>query len=79
MIYRLDDIKTKIQLAIQGYHGGTDENPAHPQHEMAAYPICNSETNESTWQHDNNVTIRFSDSLFEPKSNNLNLDSAILR
>lgn len=46
---------------------------------MAAYPTCNSETTETSWMHDNNITIQFSSTLFEQKMQNLNLDSAILR
>lgn len=46
---------------------------------MAAYPTCNSETTETSWIHDNNITIQFSSTLFEQKMQNLNLDSAILR
>lgn len=45
---------------------------------MAAYPTCNSETTESSWLQDNNITIQFSQSLFEQRKD-LNLDSAILR
>ncbi|XP_054740007.1 protein anachronism [Anastrepha obliqua] len=75
--FRINDIKNRLQSAFQA--SNSDENQGHPLHEMAAYPICNSESTESSWLHDNNVTIRFSDSLFEPKRENLNLDSAILR
>ncbi|XP_036334485.1 protein anachronism-like [Rhagoletis pomonella] len=74
---RINDIKNRLQSAFQT--SNSDENQGHPLHEMAAYPICNSDSTESSWMHDNNVTIRFSDSLFEPKRENLNLDSAILR
>lgn len=45
---------------------------------MAAYPTCNSETTESSWLQDNNITIQFSQTLFEQRKD-LNLDSAILR
>ncbi|XP_011194607.2 protein anachronism isoform X1 [Zeugodacus cucurbitae] len=75
--FRINDIKNRLQSAFQA--SNSDENQGHPLHEIAAYPICNSESTESSWMHDNNVTIRFSDSLFEPKRDNLNLDSAILR
>ncbi|XP_017471355.1 PREDICTED: protein anachronism, partial [Rhagoletis zephyria] len=76
-IWIINDIKNRLQSAFQT--SNSDENQGHPLHEMAAYPICNSDSTESSWMHDNNVTIRFSDSLFEPKRENLNLDSAILR
>lgn len=66
-----------MQSAFQASNSG--EAQGHPLHEIAAYPICNLESTENSWMHDNNVTIRFSDSLFEPKRDNLNLDSAILR
>uniref|UniRef100_A0A034W1A8 Protein anachronism n=1 Tax=Bactrocera dorsalis TaxID=27457 RepID=A0A034W1A8_BACDO len=75
--FRINDIKNRLQSAFQA--SNSDETQGHPLHEIAAYPICNSESTESSWMHDNNVTIRFSDSLFEPKRDNLNLDSAILR
>ncbi|XP_067629404.1 protein anachronism isoform X2 [Eurosta solidaginis] len=75
--YRINDIKNRLQSAFQA--SNSDESQGHPLHEIAAYPICNSESTETSWMHDNNVTIRFSDSLFEPRHDNLNLDSAILR
>ncbi|XP_055920453.1 protein anachronism [Eupeodes corollae] len=75
--YRFEDIRNRIQMAVNGHGTMSSENSDNIQHEMAAYPICNS--NESSWQDDLNVTIRFSDSLFEAKSNALYLESAILR
>lgn len=45
---------------------------------MAAYPTCNPEVTESSWLQDNNITIQFSQTLFEQRKD-LNLDSAILR
>uniref|UniRef100_A0A1I8PUI3 TGF-beta propeptide domain-containing protein n=1 Tax=Stomoxys calcitrans TaxID=35570 RepID=A0A1I8PUI3_STOCA len=75
--FRINDIKTRISNAIQTKN--SEEIIEYPLHEMAAYPTCNSETTESSWMHDNNITIQFSSSLFEKKMQNLNLDSATLR
>lgn len=76
LFFRLSGIKHQLETILQG--GTSGENQDRPLHEMAAYPICNSESNESSWLHDNNVTIRFSDSI-GTRRENLNLDSAVLR
>lgn len=70
-------IKNSLLNVFQG--GNADENLDYPLHEMAAYPKCNGDTTETSWLQDNNVTIQFSNSLFEAHHSNLNLDSAILR
>ncbi|XP_065369386.1 protein anachronism [Calliphora vicina] len=75
--FRINDIRNRISNAIQNVNSEENQEQ-HPLHEMAAYPTCNSETTESSWLQDNNITIQFSQTLFEQRKD-LNLDSAILR
>ncbi|GBP06549.1 Protein anachronism [Eumeta japonica] len=77
MCPQINDIRNRISNAIQNVNSEENQEQ-HPLHEMAAYPTCNSETTESSWLQDNNITIQFSQSLFEQRKD-LNLDSAILR
>lgn len=75
--FSINDIRNRISNAIQNVNSEENQEQ-HPLHEMAAYPTCNSETTESSWLQDNNITIQFSQTLFEQRKE-LNLDSAILR
>ncbi|XP_046810891.1 protein anachronism isoform X2 [Lucilia cuprina] len=75
--FRINDIRNRISNAIQNVNSEENQEQ-HPLHEMAAYPICNSEATDSSWLQDNNITIQFSQTLFEQRKD-LNLDSAILR
>ncbi|XP_037942086.1 protein anachronism [Teleopsis dalmanni] len=74
---RVNDIRNRLQSAL--LEKTWDESQEHPLHEIAYYPVCSSEFDESSWAHDNNITIRFSDTLFEPNTDRINLDSAVLR
>ncbi|TMW42003.1 hypothetical protein DOY81_012916, partial [Sarcophaga bullata] len=73
----INDIRNRISNAIQNVNSEENQEQ-HPLHEMAAYPTCNPEVTESSWLQDNNITIQFSQTLFEQRKD-LNLDSAILR